>query len=68
MAIITLEETEYETDDMSKEAQDVVKIVETNQQASTILNHTLQCVNAIGSMKIKELKTLLGDTKDGKEL
>lgn len=69
MSIITINEKEYETDDMSKEFLDVVKVIEANFKASNLLNHTLQCVNAVGSMKLKELEILAGnDTEDGKKL
>ena len=63
MVKIILEETEYDTDNMTEEQKRLTALLEVNKGASGFLGHALQCVNAIGRVKIDELKALLSDGK-----
>jgi len=63
MVKMTLEGTDYNTDDMTDEQKELIEVLKVNTTTSNIVNHMLQCVNAIGRVKIDELKALLTDGK-----
>ena len=63
MVKMTLEGTEYNTDDMTDEQKELIEVLKVNTTTSNVVNHMLQCVNAIGRVKIDELKALLTDGK-----
>jgi len=63
MVKMTLEGTDYNTDDMTDEQKELIEVLKVNTTTSNIVNHMLQCVNAIGRVKIDELKALLSDGK-----
>jgi len=60
---MTLEGTDYNTDDMTDEQKELIEVLKVNTTTSNVVNHMLQCVNAIGRVKIDELKALLTDGK-----
>jgi len=63
MVKMTLEGTDYNTDDMTDEQKELIEVLKVNTTTSNVVNHMLQCVNAIGRVKIDELKALLTDGK-----
>jgi len=63
MVKMTIEGTDYNTDDMTDEQKELIEVLKVNTTTSNIVNHMLQCVNAIGRVKIDELKALLTDGK-----
>jgi len=63
MVKMTIEGTDYNTDDMTDEQKELIEVLKVNTTTSNVVNHMLQCVNAIGRVKIDELKALLSDGK-----
>ena len=43
--------------------KNLVNIIHTNKTTANLLNHQLQCVTAIGSVKVEELRQLLASTE-----
>jgi len=64
MTKLTLDENEYEIDDMTDEQKEILNILNVGSNASALLNHISQCVNAIQQMKTTELKQSLEGDKD----
>jgi len=63
MTKMTIEGTEYDTDNMTDAQNELIEVLKVNTTTSNVVNHMLQCVNAIGRGKIDELKALLSDGK-----
>ena len=63
MTKMTIEGTEYDTDNMTDAQNELIEVLKVNTTTSNVVNHMLQCVNAIGRVKIDELKALLSDGK-----
>ena len=63
MVKMTIEGTEFDTDNMNDEQKELIEVLKVNTTTSNVVNHMLQCVNAIGRVKIDELKALLSDGK-----
>ena len=63
MVKITIEGTDYDTDNMTDAQNELIEVLKVNTTTSNVVNHMLQCVNAIGRVKIDELKALLSDGK-----
>jgi len=63
MVKMTIEGTDYDTDNMTDEQKALLEVLKVNTTTSNVVNHMLQCVNAIGRVKIDELKALLSDGK-----
>jgi len=63
MVKMTIEGTDYDTDNMTDEQKELIEILKVNTTTSNVVSHMLQCVNAIGRVKIDELKALLSDGK-----
>lgn len=66
MTKLTLDDKEYETDDMTDEQKEILSVLNIGSSSSNLLNHMLQCVNAIQQMKTNELKTSLEGVADDK--
>jgi len=64
MTKLTLDENEYEIDDMTDEQKEILNILNVGSNASALLNHISQCVTAIQQMKTNELKQSLEGAKD----
>ena len=56
MVNITIEGTEYDTDNMTDEQKELIEVLRVNTTTSNVVGHMLQCVNAIGRVKVDELK------------
>ena len=64
MTKLTLNENEYEIDDMTDEQKEILNIMNVGSNASALLSHISQCVSAIQQMKTNELKQSLESAKD----
>jgi hypothetical protein len=64
MTKLTLDDKEYEIDDMSDEQKEVLNILNVGSNASALLSHISQCVSAVQQMKTNELKQSLEGNKD----
>ena len=64
MTKLTLDEKEYEIEDLTDAQKEMVNILNLGSNSSTLLNHMLQCVNAIQQMKTDELRQSLEGDKD----
>lgn len=64
MTKLTLDENEYEIDDMTDEQKEILNILNVGSNASALLNHISQCVTAIQQMKTNELKQSLEGNED----
>ena len=64
MTKLTLNENEYEIDDMTDEQKEILNILNVGSNASALLSHISQCVSAVQQMKTNELKQSLEGAKD----
>ena len=64
MTKLTLDENEYEIDDMTDEQKQLLNVLNTGSNTVALLNHMIQCVDAIQQMKTNELKQSLEGDKD----
>ena len=64
MTKLTLDEKEYEIEDLTDTQKEIVNILNLGSNSSTLLNHMLQCVTAIQQMKTDELRQSLEGDKD----
>ena len=64
MTKLTLDENEYEIDDMTDEQKEILNILNVGSNASALLSHISQCVSAVQQMKTNELKQSLEGDKD----
>ena len=64
MTKLTLDDKEYEIDDMTDEQKEILNILNVGSNASALLSHISQCVSAIQQMKTNELKQSLEGDKD----
>ena len=64
MTKLTLDEKEYEIEDLTDTQKEMVNILNLGSNSSTLLNHMLQCVAAIQQMKTDELRQSLEGDKD----
>jgi hypothetical protein len=68
MTKLTLDDKEYEIEDMNDEQKEILNILNLGSNSVNLLNHMIQCVNAIQQMKTNELKqSLEGDEDDKSE-
>ena len=49
---MTIEGTDYDTDNMTDEQKELIEVLKVNTTTSNVVNHMLQCVNAIGRVKL----------------
>ena len=64
MTKLTLDDKEYEIDDMNDEQKEILNILNVGSNASALLSHISQCVTAIQQMKTTELKQSLEGSED----
>ena len=64
MTKLTLDDKEYEIDNMNDEQKEILNILNLGSNSSNLLNHMIQCVNAIQQMKTNELKQSLEGAED----
>ena len=59
MTKLTLDDKEYEIDDMNDDQKEIINILNVGSNASALLSHISQCVSAVQQMKTNELKQSL---------
>ncbi len=59
MTKLTLDDKEYDIEDMTEEQKEILNILNLGSNASALLNHITQCVQAVQQMKTNELKSSL---------
>ena len=64
MTKLTLDDKEYELEDMNDEQKEILNILNVGSNASALLSHISQCVSAVQQMKTNELKQSLEGDKD----
>lgn len=64
MTKLTLDDKEYEINDMNDEQKEILNILNVGSNASALLSHISQCVSAVQQMKTNELKQSLEGNED----
>ena len=64
MTKLSLDNKEYEIDDMNDEQKEILNILNVGSNASALLSHISQCVSAVQQMKTNELKQSLEGAED----
>ena len=64
MTTVTIDDTEYNTEEMTDPQKELVGILRVNSSAATILSHALYCVNTMGRVKADELKAALAKIEE----
>ena len=59
MTKLTLDDTEYDIADMTDDQKEIINILNVGSNASSLLNHITQCVQALQQLKTNELKSSL---------
>tara|TARA_E500000318_G_scaffold110102_1_gene124682 strand:+ start:1121 stop:1330 length:210 start_codon:yes stop_codon:yes gene_type:complete len=59
MTKLTLDDKEYDIEDMTEEQKEILNILNLGSNASALLNHITQCVQVVQQMKTNELKSSL---------
>jgi len=63
MTTLILDDKEYNTDDLDDNQKQIVNILNVGTNSVALLNHIVQCVQAVQQLKTNELKSSL-DLKD----
>ena len=66
MSKVTINDKEYDTDSMTEEQLDLLNVLQQNTVIANQLDHQIQCVRAVGKVKLEELVKLL-DVKEEKK-
>ena len=61
MTILTIDDKEYDTNNLNEDQNKIINILNTRIDTYNLLNHMLQCVQAIQKIKTNELKISLED-------
>ena len=64
MTKLSIDNNEYEIDDMNDDQKEILNILNVGSNASALLSHISQCVTAIQQMKTNELKQSLKGNED----
>ena len=59
MTKVTVDEVEYDTDNMSDDQKNIINVLNKGSNSMGLLEHITQCVNAIQQIKVTELKKSL---------
>ena len=63
MSILTIDDKEYNIDDLDDNQKQIVNILNVGTNSVALLNHIVQCVQAVQQLKTNELRSSL-DLKD----
>ena len=63
MTILTIDDKEYNIDDLDDNQKQIVNILNVGTNSVALLNHIVQCVQAVQQLKTNELRSSL-DLKD----
>ena len=61
---ITINDVEYEANAEDETQANIIAVLNKGSQSLALLDHMLQCVNAIQQMKTAELENLLKESED----
>tara|TARA_R110000822_G_scaffold134096_1_gene271587 strand:- start:264 stop:476 length:213 start_codon:yes stop_codon:yes gene_type:complete len=61
---ITINDVEYEANAEDETQANIIAVLNKGSQSLALLDHMLQCVNAIQQMKTVELENLLKESED----
>jgi len=64
MTKVTIDEVEYDTDNMTDDQKNILNVLNKGSNSMGLLEHITQCVNAIQQIKVTELKKSLGVDDD----
>ena len=64
MTKLSIDDKEYEINDMNEDQKEIINILNVGSNASALLSHISQCVTAIQQMKTNELKQSLKGNED----
>ena len=67
MTTVTINDKDYETNDMSDSQKETVKLLQQNLVSVNMLEHWLQCVKFVGEIKTRELEKSLTDETEKEE-
>jgi len=67
MTKLTLDDKEYDTEDMTEDQKEILNVLNVGSNASALLNHITQCVQAVQQLKTNELKSSLEPANATKE-
>ena len=63
MSTLTIDDKEYNIDDLDDSQKEIVNILNVGTNSVALLNHIVQCVQAVQQLKTNELRSSL-DLKD----
>ena len=63
MSTLTIDDKEYNIDDLDDGQKEIVNILNVGTNSVALLNHIVQCVQAVQELKTNELRSSL-DLKD----
>ena len=63
MTKVTIDDKEYDTDNMTEAQIELLNVLQQNTVIANQLDHQIQCVRAIGKVKLEELDKLLDAPK-----
>ena len=66
MSKVTINDKEYDTESMTEEQLELLNVLQQNTVIVNQLDHQIQCVRAVGKVKLEELVKLL-DAKEEKK-
>ena len=66
MSKVTINDKEYDTESMTEEQLELLNVLQQNTVIANQLDHQIQCVRAVGKVKLEELVKLL-DAKEEKK-
>ena len=64
MTTLILDDKEYNTDDLDDNQKQIVNILNVGTNSVALLNHIVQCVQAVQQLKTNELKSSLEANDD----
>ncbi len=67
MTKLTLDDKEYDIEDMTEDQKEILNLLNIGSNASALLNHITQCVQAVQQLKTNELKSSLEPANAPKE-
>jgi hypothetical protein len=67
MTKLTLDDKEYDIEDMTEDQKEILNVLNIGSNASALLNHITQCVQAVQQLKTNELKSSLEPANATKE-
>ena len=67
MTKVSINDVEYDTENMTDEQLEIVRLLQQNTVSRNILDHWVQCVKFVGDIKTRELDRSLSDAPKKEE-